>query len=265
MHPQTQPVKAGMISLLVFAVAIAGLPLSPARGAEASGSSSKPFATEELAQLVAPVALYPDPLLAQVLMASTYPLEVVQADRWTKKNKELKGKALTAKLEKENWDPSIKSLVNFPKVLDMMNKELEWTTKLGDAFIADQKKVMKAVQNLRGRARAEGKLKTTKQQKVIVQKETQTIVIEPAKPNVIYVPSYNPVVVYGAWPYPAYPPYAVYPAGYYAGRAVAFGVGVATAAAWGYAWGGCRWGHGDIDINHNRNSNLNRNIHSRPQ
>ena len=226
-----------------------------------SEGGDKSFKQEELEQLVAPIALYPDSLVAQILMASTYPLEVVQAGKWAKKNKDLKGDALTKALEKENWDPSVKSLVNFPQVLDMMNDKLDWTQKLGDAFLAQQKEVMDTVQKLRAKAEAEGNLKTTKEQKVVVEKETQTIVIESASPEVVYVPTYNPTVVYGTWPYPAYPPYYYYPPGYAAGAALfSFGVGVAVGAAWGYAWGNCNWRGGAVNVNINRNTNFNNNI-----
>jgi hypothetical protein len=217
------------------------------------------FKQEELDQLLAPIALYPDSLLAQVLMASTYPLEVVQADRWAKQNKDLKGDALTAALEKQPWDPSVKSLINFPQVLAMMSEKLDWTQKLGDAFLAQQKDVMDTVQGLRKTAMDAGNLKTTNEQQVIVEKET--IIIQSASPQVIYVPTYNPTVVYGAWPYPAYPPVYYYPPGYVAGTALlSFGVGVAVGAAWGYGWGHCDWHGGDVDIDVNRNTNINRNI-----
>jgi hypothetical protein len=245
-------------ALAVFLALLLGAP----QGVIAEGGSeNKSFKQEELEQLVAPIALYPDSLMAQILMASTYPLEVVQAGRWAKKNKDLKGDALTAALEQQNWDPSVKSLVNFPQVLDMMSEKLDWTQKLGDAFLAQQKEVMDTVQKLRAKAEAEGNLKTTKEQKVVVEKETQTIVIESSSPQVVYVPTYNPTVVYGTWPYPAYPPYYYYPPGYTAGAALfTFGVGVAIGAAWGYAWGGCNWRGGDVDINVNRNTNINNNI-----
>ncbi len=217
------------------------------------------FKQEELDQLLAPVALYPDSLLAQVLMASTYPLELVQADRWAKQNKDLKGDPLTAALEKQPWDPSVKSLVNFPQVLAMMSEKLDWTQKLGDAFLAQQKDVMATVQALRKKAADAGTLKTTKEQKVVVEQET--IVIESASPQVVYVPTYNPTVVYGSWPYPAYPPATYYPPGYVAGTALfSFGVGMAAGAAWGYAWGGCDWHGGDVDVDIDRNTNINNNI-----
>lgn len=229
--------------------------------AQTGNGVDNPFKQEELDQLLAPIALYPDSLLAQILMASTYPLEVVQAGRWIKANQTLKGDALTAALEKENWDPSVKSLVNFPQVLDQMNEKLDWTQKLGDAFLAQQKDVMDTVQKLREKAEAQGNLKSSEQQKVIVEKETQTIIIEPASPQVVYVPTYNPTVVYGTWWYPSYPPYYYYTPGYAAGAALfSFGVGVAVGAAWGYAWGGCNWRGGDVDIDINRNTNINNNI-----
>ena len=226
-----------------------------------SGQADKPFKQEELDQLLAPIALYPDSLLAQIFMASTYPLEVVQARRWVKANQNLKGDALTAALEQQGWDPSVKSLVNFPQVLEMMNEKLEWTQTLGDAFLAQQKDVMDTVQKLRWKAQEAGNLKGTEQQTVVIEKETKTIIIEPASPQVVYVPTYNPTVVYGPWWYPSYPPYYYYPPGYVVGAAVfSFGVGVAVGAAWGYAWGGCNWRHGDVNVNINQNVNINTRI-----
>jgi len=228
-------------------------------GTFAQEPQTKPLSQAELEQILAPVALYPDDVLSQILIASTYPLEIVQADRWAKQNSGLKGDALTAALEKQSWDPSVKSLVNFPQVLGMMSEKIDLTQKVGDAFLAQRQDVMKAVQSLRAKAQAAGNLKTTKEQQVIVEKET--IVIQPANPEVVYVPTYNPTVVYGTWPYPAYPPYYYYPPSYYAGAAFfGFAAGVAVGAAWGYAWGHCNWGGGDIDIDVNRNTNINRNI-----
>lgn len=229
---------------------------SPPAGEKDSPPQLKP---EELDQMVAPIALYPDSLLAQVLMAATYPLEVVQADRWLKSSKDLKGEKLNDALEKKNWEPSVKSLVPFPQVLAMMSEKLEWTQKLGDAFLNQQKDVMGSVQRLRAKAQASGNLKTTKEQKVIVQKEI--IVIEPAT-QVIYVPAYNPTVVYGVWAYPAYPPYPVYPPGYVAATAaISFGVGVAVGAAMygGVHWGG-GYGGGNVYVNNSVNVNRQTNI-----
>ncbi|MCJ7540591.1 MAG: DUF3300 domain-containing protein [Desulfobacterales bacterium] len=245
----------------ILAVFLTFLLLVPQAVLAQSESKEKPFKQEELDQLLAPIALYPDSLVAQILMASTYPLEVVQAERWVKQNESLTGDSLTAALEQQNWDPSVKSLVNFPQILQMMNEKVDWTQKLGDAFLAQQKDVMDTMQNLRKKAQAEGNLKTNQEQKVIVEKETQTIIIEPSNPQIVYVPTYNPTVVYGTWWYPAYPPYYYYPPGYVAGATLfSFGVGVAVGAAWGYAWGGCRWGRGDVNININRNTNINTKI-----
>ncbi len=222
------------------------------------GGTSLP--PEQLEALAAPIALYPDSLLGQILMASTYPLEIVRADRWVRANKNLKGDALTTALEEQNWDPSVKSLVNFPDVLSMMSEKLDWTQQLGDAMLSQQAGLMDAVQRLRVRAQAAGNLQSTEQQKVVVQEKT--IVIEPAQPEVVYVPTYNPVVVYGAWPYPAYPPWPLYYPGYYpaAAAAVGFAAGVGLGFAWGYAWGHCDWHGGDININVKQNFNYNKNI-----
>lgn len=223
----------------------------------AQDAPGKPaFKQEELEQLLAPIALYPDSLLTQILMASTYPLELVQADRWAKKNKDMKGDALAKALEAQPWDPSVKSLVNFPQVLQMMSEKLDLTQKLGDAFLAQQKDVMATIQKLRAKAKASGNLKTTKEQ--VVKVEQEVIIIESASPQVVYVPSYNPTVVYGTWAYPAYPPAPYYPPGYGAGAA--FVTGVAVGAAWGYAWGNANWHGGDVNVNVNQNANLNQNI-----
>jgi Spy/CpxP family protein refolding chaperone len=216
------------------------------------------FKPEELEQILAPIALHPDSLVTQILMAATYPLEIVQAERWIKQNASLKGEALTAALEKQEWDPSVKSLVNFPQVVTMMSEQLEWTQKVGDAFLADQKQVLDTIQSLRAKAQASGNLQTTKEQTIIV--EEKIIKIEPANPQVVYVPTYNPTVVYGAWPYPAYPPYAYYPPGYVASSAMMFGAGMAMGAAWGYAWGNSNWNGGEVDIDVDRNTNINTNI-----
>jgi hypothetical protein len=243
-------------ALAVFLALLLGAPLGVIAQ---SGGEEKTFKQEELDQMVAPIALYPDSLLTQILMASTYPLEVVQADRWAKQNKDMKGDALAKALEAQPWDPSVKSLVNFPQVLAMMSEKLDWTTKLGDAFLAQQKDVMGTIQKLRKKAQAEGNLKTTKEQ--VVKVEQETIIIEPANPQVIYVPAYNPTVVYGAWAYPAYPPYPVYPPGYVATTAAfSFMAGAAVGAAWGYAWGNANWHGGDVNVNVNQNTNVNNNI-----
>jgi hypothetical protein len=245
--------RKSLIWVLVGFLAVPGGSLS---AAESTGQGFKP---EEIDALVAPIALYPDSLLSQIFMASTYPLEVVEASRWVRQNQSLKGDALAEALEKQDWDPSVRSLVNFPDVLSKMSDKLDWTQKLGDAFLSQQKEVMDAVQTLRAKAQAAGNLQTTEQQKVIV--EEKIIKIESPSPQVVYVPTYNPTVVYGAWPYPAYPPYPWYPPGYAFGASMlAFGTGVALGAAWGYAWGGANWGRGNVDVDINRNTNFNSTI-----
>jgi len=246
--------KGKTLTVMLILVCIGTLILPPSGYPQGTQGTSA-FKPEELGQLVAPIALYPDSLVAQILMASTYPLEIVQAARWANQNKNLKGDALAKALEKQTWDPSVKSLVNFPQVLQMMNDRLDWTQKLGDAVLAQQGAVMDAIQDLRAKANAQGTLKSTPEQKVVVQEKV--IVIEPTNPNYVYVPTYNPTVVYGAWPYPAYPPAYYYPPGYVAGAAFAFTAGVALTAAWGYAWGNCNWGH--HEVNYNVNQNINRN------
>lgn len=244
---------------LVSLAAVFALNQISTASAVAADASPPPFSAEQLEQIVAPVALYPDSLLAQIFMASTYPLEVVEAARWTKANANVEGDALADAMEKQDWDPSVKSLAAFPQVLTMMDEKLDWTQQLGDAFLAQQKDVMDAVQRLRTRAHAEGNLESSSEQKVIVetQPQTQTTVIkvEPANPQVVYVPAYNPTVVYGTWPYPAYPPYAYYPPGYVASSALWFGAGMVAGAA---LWGNCNWGYGDIDVNVNHYNNFNR-------
>ena len=238
----------------------------PAASPAGTAAPADKLSPEQLDQLVAPIALYPDSLLTQVLMASTYPLEIVQADRWVKANASLKGDALAKALEQQTWDPSVKSLVNFPDVLGMMSEKLDITSKLGDAFISQQKDVMDSVQRLRSKAKAAGNLESNQQQTVTVNQApagsttTQTIVIQPAQTEVVYVPTYNPTVVYGAWPYPAYPPYPYYPPSYVASNVLSFGVGVACGVAWGYAWGNCNWNNSNVNINVNQNINYNNQI-----
>jgi Protein of unknown function (DUF3300)/Chaperone of endosialidase len=219
----------------------------------------------ELDQLLAPIALHPDPLLSEVLVASTYPLEVVQADRWAKSNKALTGDALTAALAKQSWDDSVKSLVAVPSVLTMMSEQLDWTQKLGDAVLAQQADVMDAIQRLRTRARANGKLESTKEQTVTVKTEDQKqyVVIEPTSPTEIYVPYYEPAAVYGDWPYPDYAPYYFPPPyGTFAGGVLATGVAFAAGVAVRHAfWGNCDWGRGNINVVANRSvdiGNINR-------
>ena len=218
---------------------------------------------EQLDSLVAPIALYPDPLLSQTLVASTYPLEIIQLHQWLQKNPGLKDKALSDAVMKQGWDPSIQAMAALPDVVKQLAENIKWTAELGNAFLAQQEDVMEAVQRMRKKAKDAGNLKTTEQQKVetkVVESKT-VVVIEQANPQVVYVPSYNPVVVYGPPVYP-YPPIYYPPPGYYAaGMAISFGVGVAMGAMWSGGWGwGCGWGNNDIDINVNNNFNRNTNV-----
>src|SRR5437667_6304615 len=223
---------------------------------------------DQLESLVAPIALYPDPLLSQTLVASTYPLEIVQLQQWLEKNPNLKDKALADAVEKQNWDPSIQAMAAFPDVVKNLGDNITWTSDLGNAFLAQAPEVMDAVQRMRAKAEGKGTLKTSAQQKVetqTVEGGKQVIVVQQANPDVVYVPSYNPTVVYGAPVYP-YPPIYYPPPGYYAaGAAIAFGTGVALGAAWGGNWGwNCGWGHGNVNVNVNNNyiNNYNKNVNN---
>ena len=219
------------------------------------GDTDDSLTQEQMSQLVAPIALYPDSLLSQILMASTYPLEVVEGDRFMKANAELKGDALDAALKEKSWDVSVKSLCHFPDVLGSMSEKLDQTTQLGNAFLGQQEEVMETVQELRAKAHAQGNLETTKEQTVVV--EDKVIVIESPDPQIIYVPTYNPTVVYGTWLYPAYPPYAWY---YPPGRGLlTFGVGIAVGIGIS-SWSRCNWRNNSVNVNINRTANFNRNV-----
>src|SRR6516164_4812477 len=283
---------AVVLGLLLQQAAIAQQPAQPsassplpAPGQQPQQPSPPAFKPEELDQILAPIALYPDELIVQILTAATYPLEIVMAARWAAdpKNAALKGDALAQALEGQSWDASVKSLVPFPSVLKMMSDKLEWTQKLGDAFLSQEADCLASVQRLRRKAAAAGTLKSTPQQNVTVAPraapglpgppagepitmapvtEDQTISIAPADPQVVYVPSYDPGTAYGAWPYPSYTPYAFPPPvgyGVAAGLAtgLAFGAGVAVAGSlWG--WGSPNWGSGSVNINTNRFNSINR-------
>ena len=234
------------------------------QSAPPAASGEQLLKPEELEALVAPIALYPDTLLAQILMASTYPLEVVQAERWANENKNLKDDQLKAAVDKQAWDETVKALVATPDVLKMMSSKLDWTEKLGDAVLAQQPDVMDAIQRLRSKAQANNKLSSTKEQKVSVKQEQnkQVIVIEPTNPDTIYVPYYDPKVVYGGWSYPSYPPYYFGYPGYIPGAVIgaglAFGAGYALGrwATGGNYWGGnVNWGNNNININRPVNIN----------
>jgi uncharacterized membrane protein YgcG len=258
----------GTVIVTVFiagtaAIGQAPAPAPAAPAAEGTANRTPPFKKEELEAILAPIALYPDALLAQIFMASTYPLEIVEAARWSKEHPDVKGDAVAGAVQSQSWDPSVKSLVAFPTVLEKMNEKIDWTQKLGDAFLAQQKEVMQAVQVLRNKAKETGNLKSTKE--VTVKEEPapagspapQTIIIESPDPEVVYVPSYNPTVVYGAWAYPYYPPYAYYPPAYYGGAMFwSFTAGVIVGGA---IWGNCNWGGNDVNIDIDRQNNFNRN------
>jgi hypothetical protein len=221
--------------------------------------TARKFRQEELDQMLAPIALYPDSLLAQILMAATYPLEVVQAERWAKANRNLRGDQLNDALDQKDWDPSVKALAPFPQVLSMMSERLEWTQRLGDAFLDQQDEVMDTVQRLRVRAQAAGNLRDTEQQRVIVQEGA--IEIEPVQPEVVYVPVYDPTVIYGPWWYPAFPPFFFPPPpGLVIVRGFGFWTGITVGRAWGYSWGRWDWRNHYVNVNINRNININRSI-----
>jgi len=246
-------------------------PSSSAQPASQPPPGAELLKPEQLEALVAPIALYPDELLANVLAASTYPLEVVQADRWLKERKTLKGDALKKEVEKQSWDDSVKALTSTPDVISMMSDKVDWTKNLGDAVLAQQPDVMDAVQRLRSKAYDNKKLVTTKQQTVSVQTQEnrQAIVIEPADPNTMYVPYYDPAAVYGAWPYAEYPPYYFGYPSYIGAGVIAAGLAFGTAWAigrWGNYWGGgFNWGNRNLYVNHyNRTTNIGNNWQHNP-
>ena len=241
------------------------LPAQSQTQTSASGDQAARIPPDQLDSLVAPIALYPDPLLAQTLAASTYPLELMQLQQWLARNPGLKDKALADAVAKQPWDPSIQAMAALPDVVKRLTDDIQWTTDLGNVFLAQQSDVMDAVQRMRGKAQMTGALKSTPQQTVQTEvvESKQVIVIEQADPQVVYVPSYNPVAVYGEPVYP-YPP-IYYPSwsGYAATAAISWGVGVAMGAAWGGGWGwNAGWGHNDIEINNLNNFNRNANINA---
>lgn len=250
--------------LMCAALAAAPLFIGPTGPAAAIAQNAAHLSNQQLDSLTAPIALYPDALLAQVLMAATFPQDVQAAAAWSKANPNLKGDDAVKAVASQPWDPSVQSLVAFPQVLATMDSKPDWVAQIGNAFLAQPNDVMDSVQRLRVQAQKAGNLKSNEQQKVVVQpatstSTTQTIVIEPANPQVVYVPTYNPTLVYGAWPYPAYPPVYMPPppgyaiaAGFVSG--LAFGAGVAVANS---LWGGFNWGNHDVNINVNRYNNIN--------
>jgi hypothetical protein len=272
MNPKRHLVPTASRSLLVAVCVIAlapgdtlaYVPSSRSERVSAPQGQAAKIPPDQLDSLVAPIALYPDPMLAQTLVASTYPLEIIQLQQWLARNSGLKDKALVDAVSKQPWDPSIQAMAALPDVVKRLSDDIQWTTDLGNAFLAQQSDVMEAVQRMRKKAQDTGNLKSSEQQKVEtrVVESKSVIVVEQANPQVVYVPSYDPVVVYGPPIYP-YPPIYYPPAGYYAaGMAISFGIGVAMGAAWGGGWGwGSGWGgNNDITINNNNNFNRNSNI-----
>jgi len=233
----------GALGLLSLAVA------QPTEAPVTATAPAQPLSQAQLDQLTAPIALYSDPLLGAVLTASTYPLEVVEAARWLENpaNAALKGDQLAAALQQQPWDASVKSLISFPDVLRTMNSNLQWTEQLGDAFLAQQAAIMDSVQRLRQRAAAAGSLRATPQQTVSTQDDT--VAIEPANPDVVYVPYYDPTVVYGPWPWAGYPPFyfGLAPGIVFDGALIGFGIGIGIVGPfWG--WWGWDWHHHRLDV-----------------
>lgn len=255
------PVLIGFLGLLMAA--------PPWILAQSSGTGTT-FRQEELDQMLAPIALYPDSLLGQILVAATYPDQVTAADQWVRQNNNLQGDELNAALDGMEWDLSVKALVPFPQVLSMMSDKAEWTQRMGDAFLAQQEDVMDAIQRLRAKAHAQGNLNSSEQQKIVVRGES--IEIEPANPRVVYVPTYNPTVIYGSWWHPGYPPYAYNPyyphyaydphytgVGFVTAGLFGFAAGIAVGPVWHSGWGHWDWGRHNVNVNINRTININRN------
>ena len=245
---------AAMALTLATGGGLVGVSLTAPAYAQTSNQTAN-LTLPQLESLVSSIALYPDSLLSQMLMASTYPLEVAEASNWLRSNTHLTGEALQNALKPQPWDNSVKSLVTFPDALNLMGNQLTWTQKLGDAYLAQPKDLMQAVQALRAKARQAGNLKSNQQ--VTVSSDAQSnIIIVPSNPQVVYVPTYNPMMVYGAWPYAAYPPYPVYNPAW---GLMSFGVGLAVGAA---LWSTPHWGSGSITINNTNFNNFNNRFNS---
>jgi hypothetical protein len=264
-----QAINSSLAVVICLALLIAGDPAAFATAMQPQAPAAETnIPNDQLDSLVAPIALYPDPILSQVLIASTYPLEIVQLSQWMQKNSKMPPEKMAEEVKKQQWDPSIQAMVVLPDLVKNLNENIKWTTDLGNAFLAQQNDVMDAVQRMRVKAKDKGALQSTEQQKVEtkVVENKEVIVIQPTKTEVVYVPSYNPTVVYGApaYPYPvyAYPPPPP-PGAYVAAAAVTFGVGMMVGAAWGNnyccnaGWGG---GNNNVYINNSNNyvNNSNR-------
>ena len=229
-------------------------------GYASAEDSKKSFSQQELDQMMAPIALYPDALLSQILMASTYPGDVAEAVKWSQDNPDQKGDDAVKEVQTKTWDPSVMSLVAFPSVLDMMGQKPDWVQTLGDAFLANPDAVMDTAQSLRKKAKDQGNLETTKEQTVKVEEDAgqQIIIIEPTNPSVVYVPAYNPTIIYGSWWWPGYMPYYYRPVGYGFATGVmtgiGFGIGIGITNA---LWGNYSWRNHRVDINVNKYNNIN--------
>ncbi|WP_064594132.1 DUF3300 domain-containing protein [Pseudomonas sp. DR 5-09] len=274
MHSSLLRAASLMLALSAAPVLVQAADAPAAQAAATVPAKDAVFTTEQLDQMLASIALYPDPLLAQVLMAATYPGEVAEAVTWSKAHPDAKGDDAVKQVASQTWDPSVQALVAFPQVLATLGQDPVWVQRLGDAFLAQPDELMAGVQRLRRQAQTAGNLQSNQYQNVTVQNVTPpissgstnpadntTIIIQPADPQVVYVPTYNPTTTYGTWPYPASPPvYYPPPPAYYPGQALvaglAFGTGVAVVAS---LWGDCDWGNNDIDIDVNRYNNINGN------
>src|SRR5205809_577171 len=259
-------VLLALVALLMTAHPVWATGEAPPEAVPAAAQSEK-FSSGQIEQLVSPIALYPDGIAVQILIAATYPLEVVEAARWRTKDASLNGDALDRALESQDWDPSVESLTHFPDLLQRMSDNLDWTKDLGDAFLGQKDDVLDVVQRMRAKAYESGALKTTKEQVVTreIVKEKEIIRVEPADPQVVYVPTYSPDAVYGPPPTPYYPAMTGYPPGYVATASLlSFGAGMAVGAA---VWGDCDWGHNEVNNYYNnggggggnQNVNVNKN------
>src|SRR5579863_419243 len=251
MNAFRKPLVSILCSFLVVATFVGGSAYADETSSSTPVTSAQPT-PQELQQLVAPIALYPDSLVAQILAASTYPAQIVEADRWLQAHPELKGEELAKAVDQQPWDPSVKALAEFPSVLANMDKNLSWTSSLGDAYINHQQDVMTAVQEMRQQAKNSGNLKSTKEIKV--KDQGPTIVIEPADPEVVYVPEFDPWVFYG-FPVAPWPGWYWYPGLYWTSPGFGFGLGFNIGFFGGFGWGWHHWGydwhHNNIMYNHN--------------
>ena len=254
-------VKSSGLSAQIVLVLCAALVVPLATGIALPGiahaQAAVKVSNQKLDSLTAPIALYPDPLLAQVLMAATYPKELESAAAWSKAHASMTGDEAVKAVASQPWDPSVQSLVAFPQVLATMASKPDWVKQIGDAFLAQPNDVMDSVQRLRKQAHEAGNLKSGDQQKVVI--EQSTIQIQPANPQVVYVPTYNPAFVYGPWLYPAYPPVYIPPPPGYAiatgfAAGLAFGAGIAVTNA---LWGGFNWNSHEVNVNVNHYNNIN--------